>query len=480
MTTMTLDDDVRMSGPLDGVRVIDTTSARSGPTCSRQLADLGADVIQVGRGRPSLPGSDDWNLNRNKRSITLELKDREDLDVLLRLVKDSDVFLENWRPSVKDRLGLSPERLLADNPRLIYGSISGFGQDGPYADRPGVDQIAQGMGGLMAVTGPPGTGPWRVGVAVSDLVAGTFLAQGVLAALFARERTGRGQWVHTSLLEAAVNLLDFQAARWLIDHVDPVQEGNNHPTIPAMGTFITADGVINVGILDGFPRFAALVGRPDLADDPRFATHRGRVEHRDDVNAEVSAALRTRTTAEWLELFAEVFPAGPVYRVSEVFADPQVRHLALTERVTAPDGRPIEVLRHPVNFSATPASVRSGAPAPGEHTAEVLAGRAADVRQAPGVVSTVTPMETSDHEEPHAEPVALTSYSTAGEAEIAQAKLRAFGIEAEIEDQVEGGLVLVEGEPGIVLQVRAADADEAKRILFESAEPIDEPAGPSA
>jgi crotonobetainyl-CoA:carnitine CoA-transferase CaiB-like acyl-CoA transferase len=361
-----------MSGPLTGVQVVDTTIARAGPTCSRQLADMGADVIHVGRGRPSLGGSDDWNLNRNKRSVTLDLKDAGHLEALLGLVDTCDVFLENWRPGVKHRLGLSPQRLLARNPRLVYGSISGFGQDGPYADRPGVDQIAQGMAGLMAVTGPPGSGPWRVGVAVSDVVAGTFLAQGVLAALFARERTGHGQWIHTSLLESAVNLLDFQAARWLIDGVDPVQEGNNHPTIPAMGTFATADSVINVGVLDGFERFMALVGRSDLVRDPRFASHRGRVEHRDAVNAEIAAALRTRTTADWITALAEAFPAGPVYRVSEVFDDPQVRHLALTEPVAAPDGRLIDVLRHPVTFTATPTSIRRGPSAPGQHTAEVL------------------------------------------------------------------------------------------------------------
>ena len=361
-----------MSGPLAGVRVIDTTIARSGPTCSRQLADMGADVIQVGSGRPSLSGSDQWNLNRNKRSITLDLKDADQLDFLLRLIDGCDVFLENWRPGVKHRLGLSPQRLLDRNPRLVYGSISGFGQDGPYSGRPAVDQIAQGMGGLMAVTGPPGGGPWRVGVAISDVMAGTFLAQGVLAALFARERTGRGQWVHTSLLETAVNLLDFQAARWLIDGVDPGQEGNLHPTIPAMGAFPTADGLINVGVLDGFDRFAALVGRPDMVDDPRFGTRAGLVEHREAVNAEIAAALRTRTTAEWIDVLSDEFPAGPVYRISEVFADEHVRHLELTERVNAPDGTSIRVLRHPVTFTATPTSIRSGPPRPGQHTAEVV------------------------------------------------------------------------------------------------------------
>ena len=363
-----------MTGPLEGVRVVDTTIARSGPTCSRQLADLGADVIVVTRGRPGLGGSDEMNLSRNKRSVKLDLKDPAERSALLALVGQADVFLENWRPEVKHRLGLSPDTLLASNPRLVYGSISGFGQDGPYADRPGVDQIAQGMGGLMAVTGPPGSGPWRVGVAVSDTVAGTFLAQGVIAALFARERTGRGQWVHTSLLETAIHLLDFQAARWLIDGIDPHQEGNNHPTVPAMGTFATADGVINIGVLAGFDSFARMVDRADLADDPRFATVAERVRHRDELNSVIGEVLRTRSTQEWVDLLAEAFPCGPVYRVSEVFADPQVGHLGMTARVDGPDGRPIEVLTHPVHFEATPASIRSGAPVPGQHTVEVLHG----------------------------------------------------------------------------------------------------------
>ncbi|HWE54127.1 MAG TPA: CaiB/BaiF CoA-transferase family protein [Acidimicrobiales bacterium] len=359
-----------MTGPLEGVRVIDTTIARSGPTCSRQLADMGADVIVVGQGRPSLGGSDEMNLSRNKRSITLDLKSDEGRADLLSLVDGADVFLENWRPGVKHRLGLSPEALLERRPRLVYGSISGFGQDGPYADRPGVDQIAQGMGGLMSVTGPPGSGPWRVGVAVTDSVAGTYLAQGVIAALFARERTGRGQWVHTSLLETAVHLLDFQAARWLIDGVDPEQEGNHHPTIPAMGTFDTADGMINLGVLTNFDGFARMVDRPDLTGDPRFATMAERVRHRAELNDVIGAILSTRTTQQWIDVLADRFPCGPVHRVSEVFADPQVRHLGVTTTVDGPGGR-IEVLSHPVHFGSTPAAIRSGVPLPGQHTEEI-------------------------------------------------------------------------------------------------------------
>jgi crotonobetainyl-CoA:carnitine CoA-transferase CaiB-like acyl-CoA transferase len=362
-----------MNGPLDGIRVIDATAARAGPACARQLADLGADVIQIGRDGRSFGASDYWNLHRNKRSVILDLKDPDDHGLLLELVDTADVFLENWRPGVKHRLGLSPEDLLGRNRRLVYGSISGYGQDGPYAGRPSVDQIAQGMGGLMAVTGPPGSGPWRVGVAVTDLTAGTLLAQGVLAALFARERTGRGQWVHTSLLEAAVHLLDFQATRWLIDGEDPGQEGNGHPTIPAIGLFETADGQLNLGVLGSFDGFAEFIGRPDLVGDRRFSSLEARVAHRSELVHELATVMRRRTTGEWLDLLAGTFPAGPVYRVSEVFDDPQVRHLGLTTGVQSPDGRRIQVLRHPVTFSDTPATIRSGPPTPGQHTAEVKA-----------------------------------------------------------------------------------------------------------
>jgi formyl-CoA transferase len=365
--------DRAVSGPLDGVRVVDATAARAGPACARQLADLGADVIQVGRDRLFFGASDYWNLHRNKRSIALNLKDPDDRDLLLDLVDAADVFLENWRPGVKHRLGLAPDALLDRHPRLVYGSISGYGQDGPYAGRPSVDQIAQGMGGLMAVTGPPDSGPWRVGVAVTDLTAGTLLAQGVIAALFCRERTGRGQWVHTSLLEAAVHLLDFQATRWLIDGDDPGQEGNGHPTIPAIGLFETADGRLNLGVLGSFDPFAEFIGRPDLVGQPRFSTHEARAQHRGELVDEVAAVLRTRTTQQWLELLSEEFPAGPVYRVSEVFADPQVQHLRLTATVPLADGRKVEVLRHPVTFSGTPATIRSGPPTPGQHTDEVRA-----------------------------------------------------------------------------------------------------------
>jgi crotonobetainyl-CoA:carnitine CoA-transferase CaiB-like acyl-CoA transferase len=362
------------SGPLDGIRVIDLTRARAGPTCVRQLADLGADVIQVAD--PSggdLSGSDAANLHRNKRSTCIDLSRPEGRDVFLRMVDRADVLVENFRPAVKHRLRIDYETLGARNPRLVYASLSGFGQTGPYADRPGIDQIAQGMGGLMGVTGPPGTGPWRAGIAVSDTVAGTFLAQGVLAALVARHRTGRGQWIHTSLLETMVNLMDFQAVRWLNDGVVPRQEGNSHPTVAGMGTYATADGWLNIAMMSNWPGFCEALDAPELADDARFAMPEDRRRHHHALETVIGERLAARSNAAWIERFvAADLPVGPVYRLDEVFADEQVAGLQLRESVDHPSGTPVSVLRGPVTFSDTPSSIRRGVPAAGADTVEVL------------------------------------------------------------------------------------------------------------
>ncbi len=364
-------------GPLDGIRVVDLAVARAGPTCVRQLADFGADVVQVcpptGAISFASGGSDGANLHRNKRSAIIDLATEQGHAVLLRLVEHADVLVENFRPAVKHRLRIDPDTLWGVNPRLVYASISGFGQDGPYADRPGVDQIAQGLGGVMSVTGPPGTGPSRVGIAISDTAAGTILTQGVLAALIARDRTGRGQWVYTSLLESMISFMDFQAARWLIDHEVPGQVGNQHPTVVPMGTFPTADGYVNVAAMGDFPGFCSMIDAPEIADDPRFADGASRLEHRDALDARIGEAFRARNTAEWVELLATTVPCGPVLRIDEVFADPQVQHLEMTRTVDDPTGREIEVLRPPLTFSETPATVRRGPPSAGAHTREVLA-----------------------------------------------------------------------------------------------------------
>jgi formyl-CoA transferase len=363
------------TGALDGIRVIDLTIARAGPTCVRQLADLGAEVIRiVAPARPDLPGSDSHNLHRNKRSIVLDLKQEKGRQVLYRLVETADVFVENFRSDVKRRLAVDYPTLSGMNPRLVYASLSGFGQDGPYARRPALDQIIQGMSGLMSVTGPPGGGPWRTGIAISDTAAGTFLAQGVLAALYARERTGRGQWVHTSLFEALVNFMDFQAARWLVEGEVPPQAGNDHPTLFPMGLFPTRDGSINIAVLSGWTRFLEVIEAPELAEDPRFSNFAARMRNKEALREVIEARLVGRSTEEWLErLTAAEIVCGPVLAVDETFADPQAIHLRLTRSVTHAVEGEMDLLRHPVTLTDTPTGIRSAPPVPGADTRAILA-----------------------------------------------------------------------------------------------------------
>ncbi len=362
------------SGALTGIRVIDLTIARAGPTCVRQLADLGAEVIRISApGRADLPGSDSHNLHRNKRSMVLDLKQERGREVLYRLVESADVFVENFRSDVKRRLSVDYPTLSGMNPRLVYASLSGFGQGGPYARRPALDQIIQGMSGLMSVTGPPGGGPWRAGIAVSDTAAGTFLTQGVLAALYARERTGRGQWVHTSLFEALVNFMDFQAARWLVDGEVPLQAGNDHPTLFPMGLFETRDGRINIAALSDWTRFLATIEAPELAEDPRFSDFGARVRNKEALRELVEARLAERGSEEWLDrLGAAEIVCGPVLSLDETFADPQARHLNLTRTVNHAVEGEMELLRHPVTLTETPTGIRSAPPLLGADTRAIL------------------------------------------------------------------------------------------------------------
>jgi crotonobetainyl-CoA:carnitine CoA-transferase CaiB-like acyl-CoA transferase len=303
------------------------------------------------------------------------LKTAEGKEVLYRLAERADVLVENMRPQVKHRLGFDYERLHRRNPRLVFGSISGFGQDGPYAARGGVDQIAQGLGGLMSVTGLPGSDPTRVGIPVADLAAGLYLAIGILVALHDRERTGEGRWVHTSLLEAMVAMMDLQAVRYTVEGTVPVQEGNHHPTQVPMGCFRSADGFINVAGPSGrlLRDFCEVIGLPGLPTDPRFDSAAKRSTNREELNRLIGDRLSTRTTAEWIELLDRAgVPCGPVLRVDEVFADPQVRHLQLTATVESPELGALAILRNAVTMSGDPQTVRSASPAPGEHTEEVL------------------------------------------------------------------------------------------------------------
>ncbi len=367
--------------PLEHVRVVDMARVRSGPTAVRQLADMGAQVVQVAARSDGPPpfatrGSDYQNVNRNKRSLTLNLKDHRGVAILKRLVERSDVLVENFRPGVMDRLGLGYETLSAVNPRLIYASISGFGEDGPLRDRPGYDQIAQGMGGLMSITGEPGRGPMRAGIPVADLTAGLFLAQGILVALLERERSGRGQRVSTSLLQAMVHMLDFQATRWLVDHEVPPQAGNNHPTTTPTGCFATVDGLVNVAATTQamWVSLCEVLGAPDLARDPRFASPPDRIAHRDALTPILAERIATFTSEALIDaLNAAGVPAGPILAIDEVFAHEQVRAMEMTAKVVHPELGELELLAPPYRLSRTPGAVRTAAPDPGQHNDQVLA-----------------------------------------------------------------------------------------------------------
>ncbi len=374
-----------VKGPLSRFKVIDLTRVRSGPTCVRQLADWGADVIQIeapdgvdgadGGFGGARHGPDFQNLHRNKRSLTLDLKSPEGIAILRRLVEGADVVVENFRPDVKRRLGIDYEALSAINPRLVYGSISGFGQDGPYARRPGFDQIAQGMGGLMSITGLPGQGPVRVGIPVADLTAGVFCAMGVLVALLEREESGKGQWVQSSLLEAQIAMLDFQAARWLVAKEVPGQAGNDHPTGIPTGVFRTKDGLMNLAATGKaiFTRFCQAVGAQHILDNPDYATVPLRSQNRAALNRAIGEVLATRTTAEWIALLNEAgVPSGPINRIDEVFADEQVRHLGIATPVHHPKLGEIELVGQAVRLSRTPSRLRSAARDKGEDSEAIL------------------------------------------------------------------------------------------------------------
>ncbi len=370
--------------PLSDLTVIDITVARAGPTAVRQLADWGADVVRIEppSGRGGDPGeshtsADYLNLHRNKRSLALDLKTGDGRAVLHRLVGQADVLVENMRTPVKHRLGFDWETLHAINPRLVLGSVSGFGQSGPYAERGGVDQIAQGLGGMMSITGLPGQGPVRAGVAISDVTAGLQLAVGILVALHERQHSGTGRWVHTSLLESMIGMLDFQAARWTVNHVVAPQAGNDHPTNLPMGMYATSDGYLNIAA--PWPhlwvKFCEAIGRADLAADPRFDSARNRATNKVELNTELAAALVRRSTAAWVEVLNAVdVPAGPVNDIQQTFADPQVRHLGVAAPIDHPVAGPIEIVRNATNIEGVPNHIHRPSPGPGEHTDEVLAG----------------------------------------------------------------------------------------------------------
>jgi crotonobetainyl-CoA:carnitine CoA-transferase CaiB-like acyl-CoA transferase len=373
------------SKALSRFKVIDLTRIRSGPTAVRQLADWGADVIKVetpasleaegalGAGRLS---SDFLNLQRNKRSITLNLKDPEGIAILKRLTENADVLVENFRPGVKHRLGIDYDTLKEVNPRLVYASISGFGQTGPYKDLPGFDQILQGMSGLMSVTGLPGQGPVRVGIPIADLTTGLFCAHGILVALLEREVSGEGQYIDTSLLQSQMFMLDFQAARWLMDRDVPQQAGNNHPTSIPTGVFDTNDGPINIATTGEaiWKRFCKAIDTEELADDPDYATAADRLKNRDALNARINEILKKNDSSTWIERLNKAgVPSGKINTIDKAFADPQVQHLNISQTVDTPSRGPLDFPVQPVRLSRTPSKITQAPPERGQHTEEILA-----------------------------------------------------------------------------------------------------------
>jgi crotonobetainyl-CoA:carnitine CoA-transferase CaiB-like acyl-CoA transferase len=367
--------------PLSHIKVVDLTRARSGPTCVRQLSEMGAQVVKIEAidaeddGTGERHGFDFQNIHPNKRSLTLNLKHADGRGVLLRMIKDADVVVENFRPDVKHRLKIDYETLAQINPRLIYGSISGFGQTGPYRGRPGLDQIAQGLSGLMTVNGEPGRGPMRVGLPVADLTAGFMLAHGILAALFERERSGKGQWVHTSLLQANIRLMEFQAARYLLAGEVPGQAGNYHPISEPTGVYKASDGslIIQAGGQNMFRRLCDALQAPELFSDPRFSNGRERLKRRPEMTEEIEKRLASRPAAEWVEVLTEFgVPAGPVLNVEECFANEQVQTLSVVAEVEHPILGHQRLLGPGVNMERTQPRVCSPTPERGQHTDEVL------------------------------------------------------------------------------------------------------------
>jgi len=371
------------SSALQRFRVIDLTQVRAGPTACRQLADWGADVIQVQmpehmRGDDTLggqDGSDYQYTHRNKRSITLNLKQPEGIATLKRLIAQADVVVENFRPDVKYRLGIDYATLSADNPGLVYASISGFGQTGPLAERPGFDQIAQGMGGLMSVTGLPGGGPVRAGIPIADLCAGIFAAQGVLVALLERESSGKGQWVQTSLLQAMVYMMDFQSSRYLIDGDVATQAGNFHPTSIPTGVYKARDGYLNIAVFGSkiWERFCQILGAPEWITDARYHDKAARSVNRDSLNAEINRRLVARDRSYWIQQFNEGGVAcGLISDMREVFDEPQIQQLGMVKEVVSPRLGPQRLVGQPMQLERTPSTIARAAPLRGEHTEEVL------------------------------------------------------------------------------------------------------------
>ena len=373
-----------MNGALEGLTVIDLSRVRAGPSAVRPLADWGANVIKIepplgyDKGEDfggSRYGSDFQNLQRNKRSLSLNLKSSDGVKILKRLIKDADVVVENFRPNVKTKLAIDYISMEKINPRLIYASISGFGQSGPYSSLPGFDQIAQGMGGIMSVTGLPGQGPVRAGIPVADLSAGLYCALGIMIALYERQKSGKGQWVSVSLLEAQIAMLDFQAARYLMEREVAGQAGNDHPTMAPMGVFKTADGYINIASAGNamWKRLCKALDLIKLVKNPDFKDDNSRVKNRKKLNNLLNTVLASDSSAVWIKKLNTVsVPCGPIYSIDEVFSDPQVKHAGMAQSVKHKKLGNINLVGQPVTLSRTPSRLSTAAPEKGEHADEIL------------------------------------------------------------------------------------------------------------
>ena len=370
--------------PLSRFTILDLTRVRSGPAAVRQFADWGANVIKIeepGDMPDDKPGgsaqfADYQNTHRNKRSVTLNLKNPKGRELFLEMVRSADVVVENYRPNVKFKLGIDYESLKKVNPRIILSSVSGFGQDGPYKDRPGLDQIAQGLGGVMSVTGEPGRGPMRAGIPIADLTSGLFCAIGTMVALLEREVSGQGQWVQTSLLQAQVWMMDFQIMRWLMNKEIPGQSGNDHPTSSPTGVFKTSDGYINIAAMgtEMYVRLVTVLGVPDMATDPRYQSLQLRAKNRPQLNADIAAVTMQNTTKFWIDLLnKEGVPCGSIKNVQETMEDPQVQHLGMAKTLQHPKLGEISVVGQAVILSRSKRDVFTAAPDRGEHNDEVYA-----------------------------------------------------------------------------------------------------------
>jgi len=376
-----------MSQVLKGIKVLDLTRALAGPYCTMLLADYGAEVIKVelpgtgddtrGWGPPFIQGESAYflSINRNKKSLTLDMKNPKSKDILERMIKQSDVLVENFRPGAADRLGLGYEQVKKLNPKIIYCSISGFGQDGPYRELPGFDQTLQGMGGMMSITGEPDGPPMKVGVAIADISGGMFAGFGIMLALFHREKTGKGQWVDTSLLDSQIAWLTYRAGEFFVSGKLPEKVGSGHPMIVPYQAFKAKDEYINIAVGNDqlWKRFCKVINMENIMDDPKFATNAKRVENRKELIAILSKIIETKTGAEWLKLLEDAgIPAGPIYTLDKLFSDPQVLHRKMMVELTHPKAGKIKVTGVPVKLSEAPGEITAPPPLLGQHNKEVL------------------------------------------------------------------------------------------------------------